>query len=262
MPQIEDYEINDKSILLIYVPGGYSRPYKATKDINRDKSNKSYYIRKGSSTIEANPEEEKELYNISTTIPFDDRQCIPADLNDIDLRLVKEYLNKVDSKLIDNYSSMDSVDIYKDLNLVSGSKENIKPLNVAILMFSENIHKYFKHAYIEIVDIPDPKGEVINEKFFKGPIQNQLISALEYIKNYIIEKRIIKITGQSESKVLYNYPYDAIDELLSNAVYHKSYEIDEPITIRVNYDSIEIKSIPGFAKEISDIDISSKTDIS
>ena len=78
----------------------------------------------------------------------------------------------------------DVLDIAKDMQIVSGPTENIKPLNVGILMFSERPEKYFRNARIEVVDIPDPTGNNMVEKIFTGPIQRQLKDALAYIKNY------------------------------------------------------------------------------
>jgi ATP-dependent DNA helicase RecG len=50
---------------------------------------------------------------------------------------------------------------------------------------------------------------------------------------------------------VFNYPYEAIEEALVNAVYHRSYEIREPIEVRVNPDRIEILSFPGPDPSIS-----------
>ena len=44
-------------------------------------------------------------------------------------------------------------------------------------------------------------------------------------------------------------------ELLSNAVYHRSYQIPEPITVRITPDALEITSFPGFDRSIRDEDI-------
>ena len=38
----------------------------------------------------------------------------------------------------------------------------------------------------------------------------------------------------------------------SDAVYHRSYQINEPITVRITPESIEITSFPGFDRSISD----------
>lgn len=42
-----------------------------------------------------------------------------------------------------------------------------------------------------------------------------------------------------------NYPFAAIEEAVVNAVYHRSYEIREPIEIRIYQDEILILSYPG-----------------
>lgn len=60
-------------IIVIWVPGGHGRPYKALKDVFSAGSAKLYYIRRLSSTVVASPDEEKELFYVSTDIPFDDR---------------------------------------------------------------------------------------------------------------------------------------------------------------------------------------------
>jgi ATP-dependent DNA helicase RecG len=43
----------------------------------------------------------------------------------------------------------------------------------------------------------------------------------------------------------FSYPYQAIKEALVNAVYHKSYEENVPVKIRVELDRIDIVSCPG-----------------
>ncbi|MBR6837724.1 MAG: AAA family ATPase, partial [Oscillospiraceae bacterium] len=40
--------------------------------------------------------------------------------------------------------------------------------------------------------------------------------------------------------------------ILSNAVYHRSYQVSEPITVRITPKNIEITSFPGFDRSISD----------
>ena len=54
---------------------------------------------------------------------------------------------------------------------------------------------------------------------------------------------------------MFNYCYDAIEEFLSNAVYHKSYQIHEPIIVRIESDRIEITSAPRPDNTLSNSDI-------
>lgn len=126
---------------------------------------------------------------------------------------------------------------------------------MGLLFFNDDPEKFFPYTRIEIVDIPDITGQGMEERIFTGPIDQQLRFALSYIKNNVIAQKVYKVSGQAEAKRIFNYSYDAIEEFLSNAVYHKSYQIHEPITVRIEKDKIEITSIPGPDRSISDEDI-------
>ena len=254
-PVVEPVLFQGKYIIVIWVSGGHGRPYKAAKDVHSDKSTKLYYIRKFSSTIVASPEEEKELFYISTDIPFDNRPNLAADVSDLDIGLMRSHLKEIGSSLYEHSLSMDALDIAKNMQLVAGPPEAVKPLNVGLLMFSERPEKYFRYARIEVVDIPDPTGTDMTEKVFTGPIQRQLSDALAFIKNYTLKEVVIKSADKAEATRISNYPYAAIEEILANAVYHRSYQEKEPITVRITSESIEITSFPGFDRSISDKDI-------
>lgn len=255
-PVVEPILFQGVYIIVVWITGGYGRPYKASKDVFTEKSNKLYYIRKFSSTIVASSEEEKQLFYVSSDIPFDDRANLAADVSDLDIGLMRQHLKEIGSSLYEISLKEDALKIAKDMQLLSGPVENIKPLNVGILMFSEQPERYFRYARIEVVDIPDPTGTNMVEKVFTGPIQRQLKDALAYIKNYILKEAIIKESDKAESIKIYNYPYAAVEELLSNAVYHRSYQINEPITVRITPQNISITSFPGFDRSISDKRIS------
>ena len=254
-PVVEPVFFQGKYVIVIWVSGGHGRPYKAAKDVHSDKSTKLYYIRKFSSTIVASPEEEKELFYISMDIPFDDRPNLAADVSDLDIGLMRSHLKEIGSSLYEHSLSMDALDIAKNIQLVAGPPEAVKPLNVGLLMFSERPEKYFRYARIEVVDIPDPTGTNMTEKVFTGPIQRQLSDALAFIKNYTLKEVVIKSADRAEATRISNYPYAAIEEILANAVYHRSYQEKEPITVRITSESIEITSFPGFDRSISDKDI-------
>ena len=251
-PVVEPVLFEGKYMIVIWVSGGYGRPYKASKDVFSERANKLYYIRKFSSTIVASAEEEKQLFYVSSDIPFDDRANLAAEVSDLDIGLMRQHLKEVGSSLYEISLKADALKIAKDMQLVSGPIENLKPLNVGILMFSERPERYFRYARIEVVDIPDPTGTNMVEKVFTGPIQRQLKDALAYIKNYILKEAIIKEAHKAESVKLQNYPYAAVEELLSNAVYHRSYQVNEPITVRITPMAITITSFPGFDRSISD----------
>ena len=251
-PIVEPTRIQGTWVIVVWVPGGFGRPYKVPKDVlAKDKSNKRYYIRKFSSTVTASPDEEKELFYVSSAIPFDDQPNLAARVEDLSRPLMREHLREVGSDLYAQSESMDTVDIARNMQLVSGPPEGLRPRNVGILMFSERVESYFRYARIEVVDLPDPTGDGMTEQVFRGPIQHQLTSALSYIGGHVIQKRTFKYDNTPVAEVVANYPYAAVEELLSNAVYHRSYQIAEPVTVRVTPEAMEITSFPGFDRSIT-----------
>ena len=97
----------------------------------------------------------------------------------------------------------------------------------------------------EYWDILNEYLHYIEEKIFRGPLHQQLREALQYIRNSVIKERVIKYPDRAEADRFFNYPYAAIEESLANAVYHKAYDVREPIEVRVEKDKIEILSFPG-----------------
>ncbi len=254
-PVCEPMLYEGKYVLVLWCAGGYGRPYKAPADAIQKQSNKYYYIRKFSSSVIASPAEEKELFYVSGSIPFDDRANLAADLEDLDISLIRDHLAKTKSSLAERMYSLSLEQLADDLQLLDGPPERRKPRNVGLLMFSADPQKYFRYARIEVVDIPDATGENMTEKVFTGPLQVQLADALQYVKNYVLRQKVIKHSDRAEADRIWNYPYRAVEEILSNAVYHRSYQIQEPITVRITPDAMEITSYPGFDRSITDADI-------
>jgi ATP-dependent DNA helicase RecG len=56
---------------------------------------------------------------------------------------------------------------------------------------------------------------------------------------------VIKVPNQAEALRFYNYPYEAVEEALSNAVYHKGYDLGKPIEVQIFTDKITVLSYPG-----------------
>ena len=264
MPQIvtEPVEFQGKHIFIIWVPGGNDRPYKAPTTLG-EKGQKRYFVRRGSVSKIANPVEEKQLLSLSETIPFDDRINYNAELSDLSPLLVKAFLNEVKSDLALEADNLPFVDLCRQMQIVSsGANEIIKPKNVGLLFFSNNPEKYFPYARIEIVHFLDDIGDRFVEQIFTGSLFEQLKSALLYFKNQVIREMVIKVPGQAEAIRFSNYPYEAIEEALVNAAYHKSYNVREPIEIRINYDSVQILSFEGPLPPISNDDLKKERVIS
>jgi ATP-dependent DNA helicase RecG len=245
-PRLSLEEIDGKHVLLIWVNAGSNRPYEVPRDVTANTKDYHYYIRRFSSTVQANVEEKKELISLTANIPFDDRVNHKANLSDISIGLVQQHLRAIGSKLQDELNNLSHLALCRQMNLVEGSDEHILPKNVALMMFNAKPSAFFPDTAINIVEFPDGvAGSSFIEKNFNGPIQQQLMDALAYLKAQIIKSKTIKIKGEALSKTFFNYPFEAIEEALANAVYHKNYELREPIEVRILPEAIEIISYGG-----------------
>jgi len=254
-PIISHEKFQDRDILIIWVPGGNDRPYTAPMTLGKTSDHK-HYIRKFSNTVIAKNEELSELIRLTATIPFDDRINHHASLEDIKLPLIQSFLKEIESDLLEESRTMPLVDLCRQMALIDGGNEFIRPRNIALLFFNDQPEKFFSYAQIDVVHFPDDEGgDIIEEAIFKGPLDHQLRSALRHIKNNYIAERVLKIPGQAKANRFFNYAYEAVEEALVNAVYHRSYEIREPIEVRINRTSISVVSHPGPDPSIKDEDI-------
>jgi len=151
---------------------------------------------------------------------------------------------------------MDFNRLCRQMNIVEGPDESLLPKNVGLMFFNETPSQFFPQTQIDVVHFPDgPEADSFTEKTFKGPLHIMLQDALSHIQSMVIEEKIIKHPDRPEADRFFNYPFSAIEEALCNAVYHRSYEIREPVEVRILPNSITIGSFPGPDRSIRDKDI-------
>jgi ATP-dependent DNA helicase RecG len=243
-PKVAPVDFQNSTILVIWVPAGPARPYEAPETLAAGAPYCSF-IRRFSSTVKANLEERKELLGLSNRIPFDDQTNHNADLTDLNITLIKQFLKEINSALLEEADKMPFAELCRSMNIADGPDEYLKPKNVGLLFFSPNPQKYFHSARIEIVEFHDEDGTDFTEKVFAGPLIDQVRASLRYIKNMYIAEKVHKVEDRAEAERWFNYPYSAIEESLINAVYHRSYQENAPVEVRVYPSRIEILSYPG-----------------
>ncbi len=243
-PIVEPVDFQGKKILVLWCPGGSIRPYKCPDKLGKN-SQYFYYIRHGSLTVKPTIDEEKELISMSNQIPFDDRPNYKFSVRDFDLLAIKTFLNKVGSDLEKDIPNLSISEISRKMNIAEGAEENLLPKNVGLLFFAKEPQKIFPSAKIEIVIFKDNDGIEFEEKIFGGNLFEQTLNVLNFLKNQIVKEKVKKIEGKAEADRFYNYPYQALEEAVCNAVYHRGYDNDSPIEIRIYPDHMDIISFPG-----------------
>lgn len=221
------------------------------------------YIRKQSSTVVARNDDLKELVSLTATVPFDDRYNQQATLGDLSLRLIEEFLHEVDSDLAEQVAQLPMATIGRQMNIAGGPSEAPFPKNIGLMMFNEHPEKFFPVTQIDVVYFPDgPGGDVFEEKEFKGPLHRMIRDALSHIQCNYLKQTVIKHPHRAEADRIWNYPYAAIEEALVNAIYHRSYEIREPVEVRITPEELVILSFPGPDRSITMADIAAGNAVS
>lgn len=91
-----------------------------------------------------------------------------------------------------------------------------------------------------------PQREHLEQQFtIEGDIYNQIYQSLDKVKNIVDD---LKILGE-ENLVGANYPIEAIQEIIVNAVLHRDYNISDDVHILIFNNRIEVRSpgsLPGY----------------
>lgn len=242
-PIIQPYQLQGKYILVMWCPAGDNRPYTAPTTLGANVQRQSY-IRMGSCSIVARDQNMRSLQELAARIPFDDRVNNQATMNDLDLGLIQAYLQEVKSTLFDESTKISFEDLCRTMLIAKGPIEDIRPANIGLLFFCRQPERFFDRAWIEVVLHDDLNGDRFREVYFKGPIQKQLRDTLSFIQVNVVKENVVKLNHKAEADRYYNFPFKALEEALSNAVYHKSYEIGSPIEVQIFPDKITILSHP------------------
>lgn len=246
-PVAAPYMIGGRLILVIWAPGGQTRPYKAKLSLAKGDREYGYFIRKGSSTVRAKGSDETELLSLAATVPFDDRLNQQARAEDLSRELMQDYLTRVGSDLSDLAPSLSLEQLGRQLGVVGGVGEAPFPVNAGLVMFSPEPQRFFPVMQIDVVWFPKegPGGDQFSEKVFRGPLPRMLGESLDYIRRNFISETVIKHRDRAESTRVENFPYAAVEEAVVNAVYHRAYDVREPVEVRILHDELVVLSYPG-----------------
>ena len=250
-PITATYEVDGRIILVLWAPGGETRPYKARVRLGASRNEWGYFIRRHSSTVRATGQDERELLSLAATVPFDDRYNQNASLDDLSLRLIQQHLQDVGSDLLQEVTNLSMEDLGRRMNIVGGPTEAPLPKNVGLLFFNDRPHEFFPITQIDVVWFPDGAGgDVFEEKEFRGPLAEILRDAVRYIDRQFLKETVIKHPDRPEAERFWNFPVEAIEEAIGNAIYHRSYEEREPVEVRITPEELVVLSFPGADRSI------------
>ena len=241
-PAMSPETVDDRHILVVWAPPSDTRPHAAPERPGRERR---YWIRLGAETVDAQANGMLQaLLETTARVPWDDRRALQARVEDLRAELVREYLRDVRSGLLDQ---PDALEIYRRMRLTVAVNGHDVPRNVGLLFFSDAPQRWFRGAWIEVVQFAaDRAGEVQEERVFRGSLVTQLRACLDYLEN-LSEAHLKKERERIQVRRWVSYPLRALRETLVNALYHRGYQEGdvEPTKVYLYPDRIEIVSYPG-----------------
>ena len=117
------------------------------------------------------------------------------------------------------------------------------------VLFCEHPEKYFKTTQVDIVIFPEGRennpDNIIELSTIKGSVPMMIRDAMSYLRTNVIKEQIKKQADDEHSIRYFNYPYQALEEAVVNALYHRNYNEREPVEITVEPNRITILNHGG-----------------
>lgn len=228
---------NGPPILWITVPQGLPNVYSLEG---------SYLGREGQQTNPLSARRLRQLLIERGSIQFELRVVPGASLEDLDPEQIEAYLTTLEARGwisrrgADRPDAMEILERRGCLQRVDGA---LKPTYAAILLFGRYPQQWLPNASILAAYF---SGIAFSDRYIKQDINGSLTQQLRQIETFIRDnlKTVVRLSGLEHVETL-EYPFEAVRELLVNAVAHRDYNLQgDNIHFHVFADRLEVQS-PG-----------------
>lgn len=213
------------------------------------------WIRVGPRRAIATAEEERRLTEkqVWQNLTFDARPCADASLDDLDLnRFEAEYVPSATSPEIRRENGRSTQEKLRALRLIS---RDGRPTNAALLLLGKEPRQYLPGAYIQFLrlDGPDLVDPVLDQKEVAGTVLDQVRQIEELMR---LNLRTTVTIGGARRREQPDYPVEALEQLIRNALLHRTYDASTmPVKVYWYSDRIEIMNPGGLYGEVNPVTI-------
>ena len=197
-----------------------------------------FYLRSGSTNQLLNSTALEDFLLKKKNLTWDAVTMDNASIEDINLEAVECFKKKaIDTGRLPSIGyDTDTETVLRKLELVNQSGRYTR---AALLLFGKNPQRYYTTAYLKIGKFGNSPSDLITQDVVETNAFELADKTLELLNSKYIFRNI-KYEGLSRKEPP-EYPYDAIREILFNAIIHKKYGIS-PITVKVYNDRISISN--------------------
>ncbi|MEA1933402.1 MAG: putative DNA binding domain-containing protein [Thermodesulfobacteriota bacterium] len=214
LPNVDEYEIKGKTVLVFAIN---EYPVKPISFKNR------YYKRVKNSNHLLSLDEIVDLQQQSLNISYDSYP-LDENLSSLDAALLEKFIETIHSRGRINLQDDLLTNLIK-LKLVKSGK----PTLAGMLLFGN-------HGYSIHIGRFKSEATILDDLLLKDPLLVALDEAMIFIKKHI--RLSYSFDGSLKRKETWQYPMEAIRELLLNAVVHRDYKQTSDIVIKIFDDRI------------------------
>ena len=252
VPVIEEIEVDAEHRILVFIIAATGQVH-SCRTGGTDAS--ITYVRIGRETrVAKNGLVRELLVKRNLMESWDKRMCNRATFKDIDLIVLRQYLQEMNiwdnRKAIEEYfSDTDKIaDFIPPLAAKEQLTDILRPRNFTLLIFGKDILKFFDETYIIFsiypgVDRSEPTAE---RHEITGNLIHQARTCIELLRTNAYT--LFDKTAQKPNRQ--KYPMRALQEAVVNAIVHRDYEIQQPVRITIFTDRIEFYSPGGLPRAI------------
>ena len=237
----------DKNVAIVRVTQGYNVHSLLHNNTIR------YFIRIGSQSREASPEELSRLFQQRGSLRAELRPVSGASVEDLDRRRLIDYFRNIrqqDVPLEKDTSAWETLLLNTEIMTSEGMSVG------GLLLFGKNPNKFLPHAGIDAVAYQgtEPDYDAQERSRLLGAMVPLLNEGQEFVENGLVEQALYFVQRNTRVTVESNggrrverplYPRDALREVFVNALVHRDYLLTATdIQLSVFRDRLEVTS-PG-----------------
>ncbi|PIP22834.1 MAG: hypothetical protein COZ91_03660 [Candidatus Nealsonbacteria bacterium CG_4_8_14_3_um_filter_39_7] len=240
-PEYHVISYKDKDIIAVYVPECpkdyvpcYFRPVGLPNGA---------YIREGNTSRRITDNEFRTYIATSKEFQFDRSEARGTNKDDVSIAKVEHLLEQSETDVKRGASHEANDVVLENLGILGNFEGEYKPTVGGYLIFSKNYPQNkpsFDRFTVRCVRYSesDPASKIIDSVDLKGTLDVLIDESYKFVLKNISRKASIIGTKREDR---YEYPEEAIRELIANAIIHRDYKIIETYNqIRVFQDRLEI----------------------
>ena len=250
-PRIQSGVIEGKTVICVYIPEAEARLKPIF--VRKQGLDKGTYVRVGPTDQVCTPDDLAQLFQLRNIRPYDETVLPQTSLSDINPNALNAY-RKLRAKKNPNASELHYSDeeLLGALHCIEKTDGIPRPTIAGLLLFgTENVlRRYFSMMRFDYVRVKgrDWGGEM-DDTYYSIELRESLLTLLPKAEAAIMddmEREFSFPKGSLTREEKPAIPYDAIREVLVNAVMHRDYQVAGPTLVVRFTDRIEFHN-PGYS---------------